>query len=236
MTGKSFLPFWNSELYVEISPCFPFGRDYHPVSPSRFHSSVLERISKACMDLGGEFFFMASPQTGCVGNLSRENFYKASPDAIMNLGFIMTLGYSEILERAVIASMMLPSVNYRLTAGIAGCSLWSRGVLEGVTKVIAVAGDEPFFDCTDYLREFAGLLETFKEAAGADGLSYYAERFGYDRFFVSWEQDDPIDIALSHALSEIELEETRGIVGSSPVEEFPPFMGAAVNVMNINEE
>ena len=188
------------------------------------------------MDLGGEFFFMASPQTGCVGNLSRENFYKASPDAIMNLGFIMTLGYSEMLERAVIASMMLPSVNYRLTAGIAGCSIWSHGILEGTTKVIAVAGDEPFFDCTDYLNEFASLLESFRVIAGNGGLSYYAERFGYDRFFVSWEQDSPLELALSRALSDIELEETRGIVGASPVEEFPPFMGAAVSMMNIHEE
>lgn len=224
------LPFWNSELYVEMSPCFPFGRDYHPVSVSRFHSDTLERISRGCMDLGGEFLFMASPQTGCVGSLSRENFFKPAPDLVLNLGFIMTMGYSDFLEKAVIASMMLPCVNYKLNAGITRCSMWSRGVLEGMSKVIAVAGDEPFFDCTEYLEGFAKILEDFRMILKQGDSSYYAEKFGYDRFFVRWESDNPHDMALSSALSEFELDGTREVVGNSPTEEFPPFMGAAVSL------
>ncbi|MBQ7665079.1 MAG: hypothetical protein IJS42_00025, partial [Synergistaceae bacterium] len=101
------LPFWNSELYVEISPCFPFGKDYHPVSLNRFYNATLHRISEASMNLGSEFFFMASPLTGCVGNLSRENFFKYGPDNVLNLGFLMTFGYSDMLERAIIASFGL---------------------------------------------------------------------------------------------------------------------------------
>lgn len=229
------LPFWNSELYVEISPCFPFGRDYHPVSLSRFHSPVLERISKGCMNLGGEFLFLASPQTGCVGNLSRENFFKPSPDPVLNLGFIITMGYSEELERAVIASLMLPSVRGRLYAGITGCSMWSKGILEGRSKVIAVAGDEPFFDCTEYLNDFAGLLDTYRLILNREGdWSYYAEKFGYDRFFVYWEEESPHDMALSNALAEFELEDTREVVGGSPTEDFPPFLGAAISFQEIN--
>ena len=228
------LPFWSSELYVEISPCFPFGRDYHPVSLSRFHSPALERISKGCMDLDGEFLFMASPQTGCVGNLSRENFFRLSPDPVLNLGFIMAMGYSEDLEKAVIASIMLPSVQGRLYAGITGCSMWSRGILEGKAKVIAVAGNEPFFDSTEYLNDFAGLLENFRPILKHDGdLSYYAEKFGYDRFFVYWEGENPHDMAVSNALSDFELDGTREVVGGSPTEEFPPFLGAAVSFQEI---
>ena len=230
------LPFWNSELFVEMSPCFPFGRDYHPVSPSRFHSPVLERISRGCMDLGGEFLFMASPQTGCVGNLPRENFFKPSPDPVLNLGFIMAMGYSETLEKAVIASLMLPFLHYKLNAGITGCSMWSRGAFEGRSKVIAVAGDEPFFDCTEYLEGFAQLLEDFKGILKSEDLSYYAEKFGYDRFFVFWENDSPRDLALSGVLSEFELDGTREVVGGSTTEDFPSFLGAAVNIMNIQEE
>ena len=227
------LPFWNSELYVEISRCFPFGRDYHPVSLSRFHDATLQRISEACFDLGGEFFFMASPQFGCVGNLSRENYFKYSPDSVMNLGFIMTLGYSELLEKAVIASLMLPEAKLRLTAGITACSLWSRGVYHGVTKVIAVAADEPFFDSSDYLAGFAKILESFRETFKGGSNSYYAERFGYDRFFMSWENDNPVDIAVSRTIAEFEFDGTREIAGGSTTEEFPPFMGAAVNLRNI---
>ena len=232
MTSRehSILPFWNSELYVEISRCFPFGRDYHPVSLSRFHDETLRRISEACFDLGGEFFFMASPQIGCVGNLSRENFFKFAPDSMLNLGFIMTLGYSCALEKAVIASLLAPEARMSLTAGITACSLWSRGVFEGVTKVIAVAADEPFFDSTGYLDAFAALLEDFRGTLKACGNSYYAEKFGYDRFFMMWENDNPTDIAVSQTIAEFEFDGTAEIAGGPAVREFPAFMGAAVSM------
>lgn len=225
------LPFWNSELYVEISRCFPFGRDYHPASLSRFHDETLRRISSACLDLGGEFFFMASPQTGCVGNLSRENFYKFSPDPLLNLGFILTLGYSDSLERAVIASLLAPEAQMKLKAGITACSLWSRGIFEGVTKVIAVASEEPFFDSTDYLKAFADILEKLRPC---ESNSYYAEKFGYDRFFVQWETDQPTNIAVSQAIAQFEFDGTLEIVGGPSTTEFPPFMGAAISAMSIN--
>ena len=233
MTGSSILPFWNSELQVEISRCFPFGRDYHPVSLNRFHDSTLQKISEACLDLGGEFFFMASPKTGCVGNLSRENFFRASPDSMLHLGFIMTLGYSDLLEKAVISSLILPEAQMKLTAGITACSLWSHGIFEGVTKVIAVAGDEPFFDSTDYLKGFAKILDDFRRILKTDDNSYYAEALGYTRFFMTWENENPEDIAVSRTISEFELEGTAEITGGPTTREFPLFMGAAVNLLDI---
>ncbi len=203
------------------------------MSLNRFHDRTLARISAGCMNLGGEFFFMASPQTGCVGNLSRENFFKYSPDMILNLGFIMTLGYSEMLEKAVIASLMLPEAKLKLNAGITACSLWSHGIFEGVTKVIAVAADEPFYDSTDYLKEFAGILEDFGRIIKASNNAYYAEKFGYDRFFFAWEDDNPIDIAVSQTIAEFELDGTKEIAGGGVNEEFPAFMGAAVNLRSV---
>ena len=224
------LPFWNSELQVEISRCFPFGRDYHLVSLNRFHDSTLQKISAACLDLGGEFFFMASPKTGCVGNLSRENFFRASPDAMLHLGFIMTLGYSDMLERAVISSLMLPEAQMKLSAGITACSLWSHGVFEGVTKVIAVAGEEPFFDSTDYLNGFAKILDDFRKILKSSNNAYYAEKFGYSRFFMTWENDSPADIAVSQTIAEFEFDGTAEIAGGPTTREFPLFMGAAINL------
>ena len=172
--------------------------------------------------------------TGCVGNLSRENFYKFSPDAVLNLGFIMTLGYSDLLERAVIGSLVLPEARMKLKAGIAACSLWSRGIFEGMTKVIAVAADEPFFDSTGYLKAFAGFLDEMRHAKGSPNSSYYAEKFGYDRFFVQWETDNPTDIAVSQAIADFEYDSTRDIVGGGTTDEFPPFMGATISSMNIH--
>lgn len=228
------LPFWNSELYVEISSWFPFGKDYHPVSLNRFYDSNLRRISEASMDLGSEFFFMASPSTGCVGNLSRENFFKYNPDHVLNLGFLMTFGYSDMLERAIIAAFGLLESSRGLFAGITSCSLWSRGIYEGTTKVIAIASNEPFYDCTEYLGGLAKLLEEAKDFTKAENISYYAEKFGYDRFFMRWENDNPFDLRISEILSEFETDTTREITGGSSVEEFPPFLGAAIHVSSEN--
>ena len=228
------LPFWNSELYVEISSWFPFGKDYHPVSLNRFYDSTLRKISEASLNVGSEFFFMASPLMGCVGNLSRENFFKYNPDSVLNLGFLMTFGYSETLEKIIIASLGFLESSRGLFAGITSCSLWSRGIYEGTTKVIAIVGDDPFYDSTEYLKGLAKLLEDSELYAKTDYNSYYAEKFGYDRFFMQWENDNPLDLRISEVLSEFETDTTREITGGSSVEEFPPFLGTALSVSSEN--
>lgn len=223
------LPFWNSELHVEISSCYPVGRDYHPVSLNRLYDGTLKRISCASLNLGSEFYFMASPMTGCVGNLSRENFFRREPDSILNLGFLMTFGFSEIIEKVIIASLGTLESSKGLYAGITRCSLWSRGIYEGDTKVIAIVSEDPFYDCGEYLKGLAGILEEANRITKAGNISYYAEKFGYDRFFMSWETDNPIDIRISEMLSEFLTDTAREITGGSSVEEFPVFLGAAIS-------
>lgn len=229
------LPFWNSELYVEISSWFPFGKDYHLSSLNRFFNGTLRHISEACLDLDSEFFFMASPLTGCVGNLSRENFFKYSPDKVLNLGFLITLGYSEKIERAVIGSLMFGENGRNLLAGITNCSLWSRGIFEGSSKVIAIASNEPFFDCMSYLSELSAFLDTARSFADSWNNAYYAGKFGYDRFFMSWENEEPYDAGISRILAELEYDGTKEIAGGSSVIEFPPFLGTAVSFKELNE-
>lgn len=230
------LPFWNSELYVEISSWFPFGKDYYPVSLNRFYDGTLKKISESCLDLGSEFFFMASPSVGCVGSLPRENFFKYNPDNFFNLGFLMTFGYSELMEKTVITSLAVTGAVKDLFAGITACSFWSGGVFEGTAKVIAIASYEPFFDCTEYLKSFADILEKTKQCLGTENSAYYAEKFGYNRFFMRWENEKPIDLSVSQIISELEYDQSREIVGGSAVQDFPPFLGAAVSVREIHSE
>ena len=216
---------------MEVSPCFPFGKDYQLVSVNRFHDPILRSIAGSCLDLDSEFFFMASPSTGCVGNLPRENFFRYQPDGAFNLGFLMILGYSEKVEKAVIVSLkLMMEEKSGLSAGITTCSIWSRGIFEGNAKVIAIAGDDPFFDGSKYLYVFARVLLDVKKYWGTPGQSYYAEKFGYERFFMRWENDSPYDMAASSTIAEFELDTTREIVGGSSREDFPPFMGAAVSI------
>ena len=223
------LPFWNSKLYVEISSWFPFGRDYQPVSVNRFHDWTLKSIAGSCLDLDSEFFFAASPLIGCVGNLPRENFFRYSPDNIFNLGFLIILGFSEKIEKAVLLSLIELKAAKGLLAGITSCSLWSRGIFHGTSKVIAIASEDPFYDGTEYLEGLATVLYEVKKVLNAPDLSYYAEKFGYDRFFIQWENDSPYDIRISQLLSELEYDSSKEIIGGSSRIDFPAFFGISVS-------
>ena len=80
------LPYWNSDLDLEIASWFPFGVDYQPISMNCPLSPRLRRVAASCLDRGSEFFFMSSLGTGPIGSLMRDNFYRAKPQGILSLG------------------------------------------------------------------------------------------------------------------------------------------------------
>lgn len=225
------LPFWSSELHVEIPSWFPWGKDYQPVSINRFYNRVLRDIAAWSFDLDSEFYFMASPLVGYVGNLSREKYFQDSPEHTFHLGFLMVFAHSEIIEKALTASIAFNEAAKGLSLGITYCSLWRGGVFEGKVKVVAVASDEPFYDCEEYLYGLAHVLQEIKGIIRPTRLSYFAEKFGYNRFSFDWENENPYDSRITQILSEIEDDEAKEIVGGSPLVDFPPFFGMAVTAV-----
>lgn len=222
------LPFWNSELYIDIASWFPFGKDFQPVSVNNFYDENLKSIADSCFEFESELFFMVSPLTGCIGNFTRDNFFRSGPDGYFNLGFMLLLGYSEYIERIVCAALGTLESGRELTAGIASCALWEKGVFTSKAKAIAIVSDEPFFECADFLKGFSEILKEARKYKIEGGLSYFAEKFGYSRFFISWETDDPVKLKMSRLLSEFEFGETRQITGPSPEISFPPFLGVVM--------
>ena len=238
------LPYWNSDLDLEIASWFPFGVDYQPVSINRLYSQQLRRVAAQCLALDSEFLFMASPQTGCIGSLMRDNFYRADPYGVISLGFMMILGYSQRMERLVADALEKMRQYEDLTAGVAICSLWNQGVLMGSLKAIAVVSNGPFFEEEAFLDGFEGLLSVRvkeqetpggrrrKRRPGDDAsLSFFAEKFGYRRFCMPYETDDPLQLRISQLLYEMEFAETRQMVGPSPELPFPPFFGISLGLL-----
>ncbi|MDY6399387.1 MAG: hypothetical protein SPL10_07330 [Synergistales bacterium] len=223
-----YLPFWSSELQVEISSWFPWGKDYQPVSVNRFHSSTLRSIAASCLDLDSEFLFAASPLMGCVGNLSREKFFRYGSDNILHLGFLMIFGFSEKIENALTFSLATLKSAKGLNIGITFCTFLRGGVFEGKMKVIAIASDEPFYDCSGYLEGLDGVLGEIKKFYRTPNISYYAEKFGYDRFLMDWENINPYDLRINQIMSELQDNGAREIVGGSPKIDFPSFFGLAI--------
>lgn len=217
------LPYWNSDLDLEIASWFPLGVDYQPVSINHLYSSRLRRIAASCLALESEFLFVASPQLGCVGGLMRDNFYRAEPYGLVSFGFMLLLSYSPRMEKLVSA---LLAAQTGVAGGIALCSLWEREAMVGRVKAIALVSEDPFFDEKPFLKGFDEVLVAAAKKRG--GVSFFAERFGYWRFSMPHETDDPLQLRISQLLYEMEFPETRQMVGPSPEVPFPPFFGFAI--------
>ncbi|MDR1378301.1 MAG: hypothetical protein LBJ36_04545 [Synergistaceae bacterium] len=224
--GDKVLRYWNSDLDLEIASWFPFGVDYKLISINSLHSSQLKRIAALCLEVGSEFFFMTSMLSGCVGSLMRDNFYKYNAANGISLGFMMLLGYSPEMEKLLGHNF---ADQKDIKAGVAFCSLWNKTLLLENMKVIVLVSDSVLFSEEEFLSNFESMFEADKIADRAN-ISYFAEKFGYRRFCMAYETDDLLQLRISKLLYEMELPETRQMVGPSPEMQFPPFFGMYLGV------
>ena len=229
------MPYWSSDIDIEVSQRLPWGFDYRPVKSGMFFEAELRRAAAYCLNHGSEFLFMNSQATGCVGTAVNDNFYLNAVSGNLNPGFIMLLGHSDIMEhlavRAILdyyKSLEKLKVNdeerAELIAGIARCFLWDNQKLISVVKVIAVTSSKPFFDPTDFLKIFADIVSIPYANCMIKNAPYYAEEFGYKRFNMLYDADyDPYKLELSSLLREMKFDETKSIVGDTPDIDFPDF-------------
>jgi hypothetical protein len=189
------------------------------------HSPRLKRIAAFCLEMGSEFFFMTSMWSGCVGSLMRDNFYKDNASSNLNLGFMMLLGYSPQMEQWIGRKF---SDQKEIKAGVAFFSQWNKTLFIDNMKVIGLVRDKAMFSEHAFLVDFESMFED--ETRASSSISYFAEKFGYRRFCMAYETDDLIHLRISKLLYEMELPETRQMVGPSPEMPFPPFFGIRLNI------
>lgn len=214
------LPYWNSTMNMRIPSWFPFGVDYIPVSVNAHHSGILRRIASLSLRLNSEFLCLTSIQSGSTGNLLRESMFVPGQGRDFELGFSMLFGYSPFMEELVSS---LVSGQEGVEAGISFCCLWDRDILRETFKAIVLVSGDPFFSEDDFLALLAEALE--RRAPLQANLPFFAEKFGYRRFFIPYETDDPVDLEISRLLYEMEFEETRKWVGPSPEISLPLLFG-----------
>ncbi|MDR1977501.1 MAG: hypothetical protein LBQ42_02080 [Synergistaceae bacterium] len=170
---------------------------------------------------------MTSTLSGCVGNLMRDNFYKYDNGNNINLGFMMLLGYSPQMEKLV-GRKFPEREDMDVRAGVAFCSLWNKTLLLENMKVIVLVSDDILFSEEEFLTDFEAMFE--EKGLDRSNISYFAEKFGYRRFCMAYETDDLLQLRISKLLYEMELPETRQMVGPSPEMPFPPFFGMSVGM------
>lgn len=221
--GGSLLPYWDSNVDMEIAPWFPFGVDYKPVSVNAHHSGILTDIAALSLRLNSEFFSLTSLKSGYAGTLLRDSMFVPGKHPRLGLGFTMLFGYSRPMEDLVSS---LQSEDGEIEAGVSFCCLWDRDILMESFKAIVLVSGDPFFNEDGFLSRLAEALA--RRASTQASLPFFAERFGYRRFFIPYETDNPVNLEISRLLHEMEFEETRKLVGPSPEVSFPPFLGISL--------
>lgn len=209
-----------------VAPWFPIGVDYKSVSINSLHSVRLKNVAALSLSVDSEFLFMSSVQSGYVGNFLRENSFTANSHIGLNLGFFLLLGYSQRIE-SVIEKMQKDKEYEAIKAGITWCAIRRRKMLLGNLKSIALVSEDILFDEENFLTNFEAVLsENISKGRGDSKIPYYAEKFGYRRFFIPYETDNLTDMNVSRLLIEMEFPETKQITGPSPEINFPFFIGA----------
>ncbi len=219
------LPYWDSNVDMEIAPWFPLRMDYEPVSVNAYHSRVLTDIAALSLRMNSEFFCLTSLRSGYVGTLLRDSMIDPGRMSRIGLGFTMLFGYSTSMED-LLSSLLDDEAE--VEAGVSFCCLWDRDIMLESFKAIVLVSSNPLFDEDTFLARLAAILE--EKASSHANLPFFAEKFGYRRFFIPYETDNLVHLEISRLLFEMEFEETRKWVGPSPEVAFPPFLGINLTV------
>ncbi|MEG1642341.1 MAG: hypothetical protein RR272_04430 [Synergistaceae bacterium] len=199
-------------MELDIVPWFPYGVDYSPVTVNNMAEPLLASVSGLALELNSEFLYLRSFQSGNVGTLARQNMIDPFRNKGIEFGFTMILTFSEEMERCILALLSRFS---NLRAALTLCSIWNDGVLVDECKVILLISDDLFFDEKGFISTLNKALQHFSGKKKSN-MSFFAEKFGYRRFSISYETDDIMSMRISQALFDFELDSTREVVGPAP--------------------
>lgn len=218
------LPYWDSEIDVEVGDWAFSNREHGALSLAGLHSDLLKRLSAYALSLDSELLYLCGSNCGIAGSmiweepvLNRRGVSESSP-------FTLILGYSREMERF---SSHFISTQSALKAGVTQCTFWNRKVPLSSYKVIAYMAVLPV---VNEMESLEAMLKEFR-AYRKDGalVPYYAERFGFLRAPVPYETDVLQSLLVMNKLDDFQLEATRSVVGPPPSVPLPLFYELSID-------
>lgn len=221
---QSILPYWDQNVELDIVPWIPYGKDFSPVTVNSLYSAELGKLAGLAMEVQSEFLYLRSFISGNVGTMARQNMIDPSRNTGIEFGFTMIFTYSEKMEECVVPILRnFPS----LKAGLTLCGIWSDNVLVDECKVIMFVSEDTFFDEHRFMDV---LQKSFRAGAGTENSSmpFFAEKFGYRRFSISYETDNLTQMQITQALFDFELDATKELLGPAPEMRLPLLPGLGI--------
>ena len=86
--------------------------------------------------------------------------------------------------------------------------------------MLLLVNEDPFFNEASFIES---LYKSFQALSGRESsnLSFFAEKFGYRRFSISYETDNLTQMRITQALFDIELDATKDVLGPVPELKIP---------------
>ena len=212
------LPYWNSELDVEVG-CWNFVRREHGVvSMAGLHSELLRELSFQTLSLGSELLYLCGGECGIAGSMLWDEAVLEKKTGADMSPFTLVLGYSREMERFTARFL---AGREDLKAGVTECTFWKRRIALMRYKVIACMAALPVFNELECLGKMLKALRKWKKKNAL--IPFYAERLGFLRAPLPYETDVPEDMLVMNKLENFQLDATRSVVGPSPSVPLPAF-------------
>ncbi len=213
-----YLPYWDSEIDVEVGSLAFSNREHAALTLAGLHSELLKKLSAYALSLGSELLYLCGTNCGVAGSMIWEEAILDQRDLSEGSPFTLVFGYSREMER--LASHFVEGQR-ALRAGVTQCTFWNRKIPLASYKVIAFMAALPV---VNEMKSLKALVEEFRHSGyGCTLVADYAERFGFLRAPVSYETDTPGGLLMTSRLEEFQLEATRSVVGPSPSVPLPLF-------------
>ena len=225
------IPYWDSELDVEVGCWASFNFERCAVSMVGLHSEALGERAALALSLNSELLYLCGGNSGIAGSMIWEEPILENRDIPVMSPFTLVLGYSREME--AFTSFFLKEKE-DLKAGVTDCTFWTNEVPLSRYKVIAFMAAQPLFDEIDCLNEMRKAMKEWKHRDLL--IPFYAEQFGFVRAPVPYETDIPKDMLMTNRLQNFQLEATRSVVGPAPSVSLPAFYELTMGNESVKNE
>lgn len=210
------LPYWDSDLDIEVGYWASSNREQRVLAAAGLHSGLLRRLSGYVLAMQSELLYLCGSSLGIAGSMIWEESVLTRHPVPELSPLTLVFGYSAGMEKICAE---FAAHERHLKAGVTECTFRYGEMPLSRYKVIVIMATLPSLDEKHVLKRLCAFMAS--PSCRNDLIPYYADCFGFVKAPLEYETDDPDQILMLETLMNFQLDETRAILGPSPSVELP---------------